>query len=200
MQQIGVFGASFNPPTCGHQDVINQALTYFDEVLLVPSLSHPFQKSLAPIEHRLAMLRIFLSHWHPQPAGKIVKIFNVESVVQAMHPGKEPIYTYDVLSTLNTLYMANQKPFQLRFIIGPDNASPKVWKKFYRFDEIEKNWPLFIAKEHIPIHSTLVKETILQLAQDEQALEKALVPLVGEGIARYIIAHHLYSNKGLNDG
>ena len=39
--KIGVLGASFNPPTRGHEDVVNQALLDFDEVLLVPSILHP---------------------------------------------------------------------------------------------------------------------------------------------------------------
>ncbi len=136
MQRIGVFGASFNPPTLGHFDALRQALPHFDEILLVPSISHPFRKTLAPIEHRLAMLEIFLNDLQSLKKGNIVKISLIEQSMPINEPAKEFIYTYDVLTELGKLYQSQHQTFQLRFILGPDNNHPDVWHKFYRYQEI----------------------------------------------------------------
>ncbi|MFI4937629.1 MAG: adenylyltransferase/cytidyltransferase family protein [Candidatus Berkiellales bacterium] len=192
MRQIGVFGASFNPPTLGHQDVVNQALEHFDEILLVPSLSHPFQKKLAPIEHRLKMLTLFLTNWQRADQQNKIKIYNIEAEIQTEHPESTFIYTYDVLSEIEKAYQTLHEPFQIHFIMGPDNASPRVWHQFYRYQDIEKQWPLFIAKEQIPIHSTSVKENIAKYQNDPSLLKKVLMTMVGEPIAQYILQHHLY--------
>jgi nicotinate-nucleotide adenylyltransferase len=196
IQRVGVFGASFNPPTLGHQDVINQAMPHFDEILLVPSLSHPFGKALAPIHHRLAMLNLFLQNC-PQ-TGSIVKILNIEATLQASKQGTEPIYTFDVLTELQMLYQSYQKPFQIRFILGPDNSNLATWQKFYRYQEIEKNWPLFIAHENLAIHSTMVRAVCVKYAHASQLRKKELIKLVGKEIANYIEEHHLY-RETMND-
>ncbi len=191
MQQIGVFGASFDPPTIGHTSVIEQALKVFDEILLVPSLSHPFLKNLAPIADRLAMLKLFLNHWQGNPDGDKVKIYNVEAVLQQQQTIQSPIYTYDVLSAIEKIYQVKQQDFQLRFIVGPDIAKAQVWQKFYRYQDIEKQWPLFIAQEIIPVHSTMVREAVAQHGD--------ITPWVGEPIARYIFQHGLYQAKENSD-
>lgn len=195
MQRIGVLGASFDPPTRGHQDVILQALPFFDEILLVPSVSHAFGKSLSPLKHRLQMLEIFLAIQNEE-VKKMVKISNIEEKMQKMHAKGAPIYTFDVLSTLTHLYDSFQKEFQLRFILGPDNMSPLVWQKFYRYQEIEQNWPLFIAEERIAIHSTMVRETVSKYHYSAEILLSKLLDLVDEPIAHYILQHHLYADKG----
>jgi len=188
--RIGVLGASFNPPTRGHSDVVNQALAHFDEILLVPSLAHPFGKHLASIYHRLEMLRIFVESWQTQ-----VEIFNVEALIEAKGPEKKKIYTFDVLSELELFYRPTQKSFSLSFIMGPDNAAPLIWKKFYRFEDIEQRWGIFVAKENIPIHSALVREMVAT-TEDRSKLKSLLTQMVSEPIAEYILQHDLYRDKG----
>lgn len=191
MKRIGVFGASFNPPTLGHLDVINQSLHHFDEILLVPSLFHPFRKSLAPIEHRLAMLELFLKNWQCNDKGCKVSIFNIEAKMVAADPTLPFIYTYDVLVALEKYYEMSDETVRLRFIIGPDNAAPEVWQKFYRYKDIQNKWPLFIVQEKVSIHSTMVKEIIIKSTNHIELREK-LIPLVGKDIATYILQHQLY--------
>jgi len=186
MQRIGVFGASFDPPTLGHHDVVNQAISVFDEILLVPSVSHAFQKNLTPIKSRLDMLRIFVNPW--QEEGRQVKIFNIEAVLQLKAPSQY-IYTYDVLSALTQLYENQGKVAEIHFIVGPDIAKPDVWERFYRFKEIEEKWPLFIAKESVSVRSTMVRESIAASPSD---LKEKLIAWVGEPIMQYILQHRLY--------
>lgn len=195
MTRIGVFGASFNPPTRGHEDVVNQALAHFDEVLLVPSLAHPFGKSSIAMPHRLEMLKLFVEPWQQKIPPDRVKIFNVEVLIQARDPHKQKITTYDVLSELDVIYGAHQRQYSLHFILGPDNADPNVWKKFYRYTDIEKQWHIFVAKENTPIRSTSVRELISKLKHDKKTLLKALIEVVSEPIAHYILQNSLYCDK-----
>lgn len=190
MIRIGVFGASFNPPTRGHEDVINQALSDFDEILLVPSIAHPFEKKSISLTDRLAMLELFIAPWEKKKPS-VVKIVNIEPQIQAKQSHKDKVYTFDVLSEIQS----QQKKCKLSFIIGPDNADPEVWKKFYRYEDIEKQWGIWVAKENFPIHSTMVRNMIAESTGDKNKLEASLTQWVSEPIAHYIIQHHLYENK-----
>lgn len=188
MKKIGVFGSSFNPPTLGHQDVILQASAYFDEILLIPSVAHAFQKQMIELPHRLNMLRLIIeTKKYPIP----VKIFNIEVSIQHRSDQNKPVYTFDMMSELVNFYKTLRQPVELHFILGPDNAKPEVWQTFYRFKEIEEQWPLFVAKEQMPIHSTAVRQ-LIQSETELNKLAKQLTPLVGEHVARYIIHHQLY--------
>lgn len=58
--RVAILGGSFDPVTEGHvaaAKFILQASRTFDEVWLSPAFGH-LQKDLAPVEHRLAMLRL----------------------------------------------------------------------------------------------------------------------------------------------
>ncbi len=191
MQQIGVFGASFNPPTLGHQDVLSQALPQFDKVLLVPAWSHPFGKQLISIEHRLQMLSLFISEDVFAKQRSKISISTIEGALFEQHQNQGPIYTYDVLSALQASF---QDKAQLHFILGPDNSTPQVWQKFYRYQEIEQRWPLFIAKENVAIHSTMVRKICQEYPQAQDRIQK-LAALVGDKIARYIEEQQLYRDK-----
>lgn len=181
-------GASFNPPTLGHASVIRQAYHDFDDILLVPSLLHAFQKSLAPIQHRLAMLNLLIENELRQDEKKHVRIDNIEPDLLLLHPDRPFIYTFDVLSAIEDRYQKQNKEVSIQFIVGPDLALPAVWQRFYRFAEIEQRWSLYVVKEIVAIHSTMARATKQQ---------KLLATLVGESIATYILQHHLY-NDGEN--
>lgn len=188
MRKIGVFGSSFNPPTLGHQDVILQAATHFDEILLIPSVAHAFQKQMIELPHRMNMLRLLIESEHyPVP----VRIFNIEVSIQQRNGQDKPVYTFDMMSELVNFYKTLRQEVELHFILGPDNAKPEVWQTFYRFKDIEQQWPLYIAREQLPVHSTAVRH-LVQSETDPNKLATQLTPLVGEQVAGYIIRHQLY--------
>ena len=62
-RRIAIFGGSFNPPHIGHTAILRWLgdLGIFDEVWVVPCFQHPFDKPLAPFEHRLEMCRLAFS-------------------------------------------------------------------------------------------------------------------------------------------
>jgi nicotinate-nucleotide adenylyltransferase len=58
--RVAFFGGSFNPPHVAHQFVALYVLetAAVDELWLVPCAKHPFDKVLAPFEHRLRMCEL----------------------------------------------------------------------------------------------------------------------------------------------
>lgn len=190
---IGVFGSSFNPVTLGHLDIIQQAWPLFDKILLVPNLVHSFGKPMIAIEHRLKMLALFKASWFNDDTK--VEISNLEAQIQLNQEKNKPIYTFDVLQTLTLNYQKMGFPCEIQFIMGPDNAQPETWQRFYRYKDIEKNWKLFVAKERVSIHSTQVRDIIFLHANNIPYLTEQLVPLVGLQVAMYIIENQLYFNK-----
>lgn len=58
--RVAFFGGSFNPPHVAHQFAALYVLetAAVDELWLVPCSKHPFDKVLAPFEHRLRMCQL----------------------------------------------------------------------------------------------------------------------------------------------
>jgi len=185
-------GASFNPPTRGHASVIAQAYHDFDEILLVPSVLHAFQKKLIPLYHRLAMLQLFIENELKE--NEHVKILNIEPTVLKAHPERPFVSTFDVLSAIENEYQSQYQSVSLRFIVGPDLAERAVWQRFYRYQEIEQRWPLYVVAKQKAINSTMVRE-LIRNALPQECDKQKLAAWVGEPIATYIVHHGLYSEK-----
>lgn len=114
--RVGIFGGSFNPPHVGHAMVAawlrwaDQA----DEVWLVPTYQHAFDKALAPFERRVeACRRLCLM------LGEGFRVVPVEAELPV------PSYT---ITTLRAL-AARHPGATLRLVLGADNleAVPK-WR------------------------------------------------------------------------
>ncbi|MFH1830585.1 MAG: nicotinate-nicotinamide nucleotide adenylyltransferase [Pseudomonadota bacterium] len=61
--RVALFGGSFNPPHIGHTAICKWLIDrdIADEVWVIPCFIHPFDKRLAPFEHRLEMCKLALS-------------------------------------------------------------------------------------------------------------------------------------------
>ncbi|HOF39710.1 MAG TPA: pantetheine-phosphate adenylyltransferase [Candidatus Hydrogenedentes bacterium] len=55
-ERVAVYPGSFDPPTCGHQDLIHRASALFDK-LIVAVATNTEKKGLFRVEERMAMLR-----------------------------------------------------------------------------------------------------------------------------------------------
>ncbi len=184
--RIGIFGAVFNPPTRGHVDVLQQAAANFDRILLVPSARHAFGKQSLPFDTRVAMLEVLATELK-LPCE--IEICTLEAELAANCT--EPVYTFDLLKALQHQFSTQYSEFELGFILGPDNADPKVWQSFYRASEIVERWPLFTAKQQLNIRSTQVRDVILSAPLD---LNQQLRQLVPDCIADFILSQNLYQN------
>ncbi|WP_163836134.1 adenylyltransferase/cytidyltransferase family protein [Spartinivicinus ruber] len=185
-KRIGVFGSAFNPPTQGHASVIEQAANDFDQILLVPSAAHAFDKEMLGFAERVTLLEKFILQFKNLPCQ--LSIYPVEAEMLQQQPDK-PVFTYDLLDKLEKNYQASGQQVQLSFILGPDNMAPNTWKKFYRADEIKQRWALYPVQEQQPIRSTNVRNLLAT-----GATQKELTGLLAPEVAEYIFKTGFYQS------
>lgn len=126
--KIAILGGSFDPPHVGHLLVAQQVkkLLNINQVWLMPTFTHPFQKTLTPAKHRLAMTRLL--------EDDMIKVSDFEIQKKGIS------YTIDTLRTLSKLY----EQHMFFWIIGSDQIAdfPK-WK----------DWETILAKYHLIIYA-----------------------------------------------
>ena len=100
MNNLIIYGGSFNPPTIGHQEVVNLASNH-GEVILCPTVKHAYNKNLIDIVYREIILRKAFPFNEIKPMG---------------------MYMYDFLVT----FFKEQNPF---ILVGSDITDDiKNWK------------------------------------------------------------------------
>lgn len=152
---IAVFGSAFNPPHRGHEDVIVQAAQKADSVLLVPSYCHAFGKQMAPYNIRFRMAEAMVSD---MAQSVPIQVSDIERKLSAQGEPSQPVYTYDVLNAVQSDF----PDAAITFVLGPDNADPATWQRFYRAQDILDRWGIFVAQERIPIRSTLIRNKLAE--------------------------------------
>ncbi len=195
--KIGVFGSAFNPPHSGHSDVLEQVCEDFDEIILIPSFRHAFNKKMVPYQHRLMMTGLLAQSFNDLHSVEDNRAAITVSTIERElgNNNSRAVYTFDILSELeNRLHRARQQA-SLTFIIGPDNAIESVWKKFYKADEIQKRWAIKIAAERLPIHSHLIRESLSQNQDKVSTCSPKFDKYLNKNIAQYIVRNKLYGVK-----
>ena len=119
MQQIALFGGSFNPPHCGHREVMTflSQQPQFDKVWVVPTFSHSFDKELIDFSHRAKMCALSFGD-----LGKKVEVCLVEGELKS-----KPSYMIDTL-----LALKKQHPdTHFTIVVGSDcKKELPQWKNF----------------------------------------------------------------------
>lgn len=152
--KIAVFGSAFDPPHAGHMDAIAQVLTVADSVIVVPSYAHAFGKTMAPFDIRCQMLKASIAA-SSLPPDQV----EIDPLEQAMFAtAGPPIYSFDVLIELQKKHPSAE----LVFVIGPDNAAPRVWASFHRSRDIRARWPMFVTEERVHVRSTQLRRAVSQ--------------------------------------
>jgi nicotinate-nucleotide adenylyltransferase len=179
---VGVFGGSFNPPHVAHVLAVAWVLSTqeVDRVLVVPAFRHPFSKSLAPFEERVAMCEAAMG-WLPR--------VEVSKVEEELGGESRTLRTLEHLAAIHPDY-------RMRLIIGADLVveSPK----WFGFDEITKIAPpLVLGRAGVAVQggppvvlpavsSTDVREKIAR------GMWAELEPLVPRKVLERIRARGLY--------
>jgi len=135
--RVAVYGGSFNPPHVGHAMVASWVLwtARAEEVWLLPTFAHPFQKDLAPWERRLALCHALAAELGPR-----VRVCDVEGHLPS------PSYTLDTLRHLSDRHPGRA----FRLVIGADNLPdlPK-WKGW---DDIAAEFdPIVVGRQGFPV-------------------------------------------------
>ena len=124
MKKVAVYGGSFDPPQVCHLLVATYALTRgdYDEIRVVPVFAHPFEKTLAPFEHRVRMLRESLAYFGP----KIV-VDPIESTLPT------PNYTIDTVRAM----LDRDGDIQITLLCGTDvYADRHRWKDWEELSQL----------------------------------------------------------------
>ena len=191
--RVAVFGGSFDPPTLGHQSVIEQLAPVIDEVVLIPSLAHAFGKNLTDYATRLVMLALFIEdvcEQYPCFKNKI-QVLNIEPELANLH-STGYVYTYDVLEKVEKLYQ--EQHAEIGFVIGPDLAIPEVFNRFYRAKEIKNRWPILVVEQKLAIRSTDIRHDIAEqmLTTSSENFEHQFQNRLSRRVMEDIFVHKKY--------
>jgi ADP-ribose pyrophosphatase len=106
-RRVGILGGTFNPPHVGHALLAHAMLAteQIDELWVVPVFEHPFGKSSADFDSRVAMCRLAFAK-----LGGAVRVVEIERELP------KPSYTVQTLSTLHAV----RPGIKLTLVIGSD--------------------------------------------------------------------------------
>ena len=147
MSKIAVFGSAFNPPSVGHKSVID-SLSHFDQVLLLPSISHAWGKRMLDYDLRCELVDAFIQDLN---LNNLVRSTIEEELYKQ---SGESVTTFEVLSQLEKKYRHSS----LTFVIGPDNLFK--FSQFHKADEIVRRWSLLCCPDKILVRSTDIRDAL----------------------------------------
>lgn len=126
---VAVYGGSFDPPHVAHTLVCAYVLAAHDveRVLVVPTRSHPFDKPLAPFDHRLRMCELAFADL------RRVELSDIERTLP------EPSLTLRTLQALQ----ARRPGTQLRLVMGSDLLAETA--SWHAFEEVAALAPPLIV-------------------------------------------------------
>jgi nicotinate-nucleotide adenylyltransferase len=180
-QAVAIFGGSFNPPHVAH--VLAAAFVLVtrevDRVLVVPTYRHPFAKSLAPYEDRVALCMLAMG-WLPR-----VEISRVE---EELGGESRTLRTLEHLQSLHP-------EWAMRLVMGSDTFAESA--KWFRFDLVEALAPPIVLRrgpspsgsDSPVLPSISSTEVRTRIAKGEWAALKDLVPA---SVLSHIQKHGLY--------
>ena len=187
-KKIGLFGGSFNPIHNSHIAIIKKLLksNLVDEVWIMPARKHAFNKKMASVKDRLAMIQIAIE------GLKKVKI----CVVEINAEGKN--YTSDTLKKL-------RKKYKYEFILINGSDTIQQIKKWHKYKAVLSEAKFIIFKRRSYSFKKIRQMKILKIIGGiksnsstdvrKRILEgKSIKNLVPAKIAGYISKKRLYRN------
>lgn len=180
--RVAVYGGSFNPPHVAHQLALAYVLgtARVDEVWMVPTFKHPFDKPLAPFSDRAQMCELTASPF------KAVRVSRVEEEL-----GGESY-------TLRTMRALTERHPDHRFalVIGADLVAER--ERWHGWPELEELVPfIVIGRQGSPAASAApggitLPELSSTLVRQRLAAGEAVDALVAAPVVDYIRARGLY--------
>lgn len=176
---LAVFGGSFDPPHVGHVLAATWVISTqpVDGLLVVPALSHPFGKRLAPYPHRRRMAELAFAD--------IARV--AVSDVEARMGG--PSYTVDTLERLQREHPG----VTLRLVVGSDLvAQVPTWHEGHRIEQLARL--LVVGRGG---HEDGTEDLVMPAVSSTEVRRRAqagepLDGLVPRTVASYICRHALY--------
>lgn len=206
MQQLAIFGGTFDPIHWGHLLVAETALHQvpLEQVIWVPSLNPP-HKQAALFEHRVAMLKLATEN-NPAFAVSLIEIkrlgtnyaINTLIDLSALHPNTHWywIIGLDAFQTLPRWYRGHELAQMCDWLIAPrllggetiaqSELICKQVEKKLRDQSFSINWQ-FLDIPLVGISSSLIRKFCSE--------RRSIRYLLTEPVRSYIARHNLYSNN-----
>jgi nicotinate-nucleotide adenylyltransferase len=185
VKKLALLGGSFDPPHLGHLLLAASALWSLepDELWLVPVYRHPFAKSLAPFEDRVAMTRLAAA-----PFGSQVRVSLIEETLAATG-GKGT--SVELLRHLR----GDDPQRSLLWVMGADLAAET--HRWADFDEVQRLSTVvwFNRQGHpsLPHGGPALPDVSATEVRDRARAGSGLEGLVPAAVARYIEQRKLYA-------
>lgn len=180
-KSIGIFGSAFDPIHLGHIDCLRQIEKQYEVIIVVPSFAHAFGKQMTSFDLRLNSLKTAIAEECASFASRII-VSDIERDIARTKNG-EPVYTFDVLDAISKQFNTDD----IQFVVGPDNADPAQWAKFYRSEEILSRWGINAVKERCNIRSSLIQKMISEKWPNDE-----IASLIPKNVLNDIAKHNLY--------
>ncbi|HXU69099.1 MAG TPA: nicotinate (nicotinamide) nucleotide adenylyltransferase [Polyangia bacterium] len=176
--RVAIYGGSFNPPHVAHQLALTYVLAtgHVDEVWMVPTFKHPFDKQLAPFSDRATMCELAAKPF------KAVRVVRIEEEL-----GGESF----TLRTMRAL-MERHRDHRFSLVIGADLLAER--ERWHGWPELKELVPfVVVGREGAPesggialpaVSSTIVRERV--------GRGESIDALVASDVADYIRARGLY--------
>lgn len=186
MTTVAIFGGSFNPPHIAHVLAAVFVLSMeaeVDELWVVPCFKHPFSKSLASFEDRLAMSQLAFA-WLPR--------VTVSTIERDLGGESRTIRTVRHLRALHP-------DWSLRLVIGTDIVSEAP--RWDSFDEIQRLAPPIVLARKGFTDQDARKSVFPELSstQIRRAMQQGDVEQVRgwvpSGVLGYMLDRSLYRAK-----
>lgn len=186
---IELMGASFDPPHNGHREIVSGLLAknIADEIWLIPTKKHAFDKSLTEGDHRLAMLQLFLQDFQEKPVK--IEVYELEKETTS--------YSYETLR-----HFAESQPLNtFAWVIGSDNLPD--FSRWHKYSELLQQFTVYVyPRPNYPMQPLLAGMIPLSGVNEVSASSteirtkiktgEDISSLVGPAIAEYIKEHELY--------
>ena len=180
MRRVAVFGGSFNPPHVSHVLAVAYVLATqeIDEVLVMPTFGHPFGKTLASFEHRVAMCDLAFRHLRNVSVSRLEGEMGGES------------------KTLYTLRKVKEThpDWSLQLVVGTDILRER--HKWFAWDEVVAIAPLIVlARVGFPASEASVSVLPEAASRDIRAAMgkgEDVGSLVDRDVIAYAETHGLY--------
>jgi nicotinate-nucleotide adenylyltransferase len=178
--RVAIFGGSFNPPHVAHQlamtCVLATARPRVDELWMVPTFKHPFDKQLAPFDDRVRMCELAA-----RPFGA-VRVSRVEEEL-----GGESF----TLHTIKAL-RARHPEAELALVIGADLVAER--ERWHGWRELEALVPFIVVGREGQVDAGGLKLPAVSstLVRERLARGDSVEGLVAAEVIDYITTKKLY--------
>lgn len=186
-KRIALFGTSADPPTAGHQAILQWLSDHYDWVAVWAS-DNPFKEHQTPLSHRLAMLGLLIEAIDPprQNIGLQEELSHRRSLVSVRKAkeiwGPEADYTLaigsDLVQQIRTWYRARELFQEVQLLVVPRPGYPVFEEDLALLRR--QGATCTVADLNVPaVSSTTYRETG----------DKTVIP---KSIKNYICREHLY--------